>query len=132
MKTILITCGETSGDHHAASLISAIRARAPGTRIIAMGGEAMAAAGAEVRFSIEDYAFMGFSEIVTGLPKIRRLEKYLGDLLSSGEIDLYIPVDYPGMNLRIAARAKSSGVPVLYFISPQVWAWAGWRTRTMK
>ena len=132
MKTILITCGETSGDHHAAALISAIRSRAPDTRFIAMGGEAMAKAGADVRFSIEDYAFMGFSEIVTGLPRIRRLERRLGDLLSSGEIDLYIPVDYPGMNLRIAKEAKDRGVPVLYFISPQVWAWAGWRTRKMK
>ena len=132
MKTILITCGETSGDHHAASLITAIRAREPDTRFIAMGGEAMAAAGAEVRFSIEDFAFMGFSEIVSGLPKIRTLEKRLGELLSSGEIDLYIPVDYPGMNMRIAARAKKCGVPVLYFISPQVWAWAGWRTGKMK
>ncbi len=132
MKTILITCGETSGDHHAAALISAIRAREPGTRFIAMGGEAMAAAGADVRFSIEDYAFMGFSEIVSGLAKIRKLEKALGELLSSGDIDLYIPVDYPGMNMRIAARAKAGGIPVLYFISPQVWAWAGWRTRKMK
>lgn len=132
MKTILITCGETSGDHHAAALISAIKEREPETRFIAMGGEAMAAAGADVRFSIEDYAFMGFSEIVSGLPRIRRLENRLGDLLSSGEIDLYIPVDYPGMNLRIAAKAKSAGLPVLYFISPQVWAWAGWRTKKMK
>ena len=132
MKTILITSGETSGDHHAAALISAIRTRAPDTRFIAMGGEAMATAGADVRFSIEDYAFMGFSEIVSGLPKIRWLERKLGDLLSGGEIDLYIPVDYPGMNLRIAAKAKGRGVPVLYFISPQVWAWAGWRTRKMK
>ncbi len=132
MKTILITCGETSGDQHAATLITAIRARAPGTSFIAMGGEAMAAAGADVRFSIEDYAFMGFSEIVSGLPRIRRLERKLGELLAGGEIGLYIPVDYPGMNLRIAAKAKERGVPVLYFISPQVWAWAGWRTRKMK
>lgn len=132
MKTILITCGETSGDHHAAALISAIRAREPAARFIAMGGEAMAAAGADVRFSIEDYAFMGFSEILSGLPKIRNLERRLTGLLSSGDIDLYIPVDYPGMNMRIAAKAKGRGVPVLYFISPQVWAWAGWRTRKMK
>jgi lipid-A-disaccharide synthase len=132
MMKILITSGETSGDHHAASLISAIRAREPGAEFIAMGGEAMAAAGADVRYSIEEYAFMGFSEIVSGLPKIRRLERSLAGLLESGGIDLYIPVDYPGMNLRIAARAKKCGVPVLYFISPQVWAWAGWRTGKMK
>jgi len=132
MKTILITSGETSGDHHAARLISAIRSLEPGTRILAMGGEAMERAGAEVMFPIEEYAFMGFSEIVSGLPRIRRLERRLGALLSSGEVDLYIPVDYPGMNLRVAGKARSSGVPVLYFISPQVWAWAGWRTRRMR
>jgi lipid-A-disaccharide synthase len=56
----------------------------------------------------------------------------LAGLLTGGGIDLYIPVDYPGMNLRIAAKARAAGVPVLYFISPQVWAWAGWRTRRMK
>ena len=132
MKTILITSGETSGDHHAAALISAITAQEPETKFIAMGGDAMAAAGAEVRFSMKDYAFMGFSEIVGGLGKIRRLERDLGSLLAGGGIDLYIPVDYPGMNMRIAARAKALGVPVLYFISPQVWAWAGWRTKKMK
>ncbi len=131
MKKILITCGETSGDHHGASLVSAIKALEPETEFIAMGGEAMAAAGADVRFPLEDYAFMGFSEVVRGLPRIRALERRLGDLLSGGGIDLYIPVDYPGMNLRVAAKAKKSGVPVLYFISPQVWAWAGWRTRKM-
>jgi lipid-A-disaccharide synthase len=132
MKTILITSGETSGDHHAAALISAVRKLAPDTRFIAMGGDEMASAGAEVRYPIAEYAFMGFSEIVSGLPKIRRLEKQLSALLESGEIDLYIPVDYPGMNLRIAARARALGIPVLYFISPQVWAWAGWRSRKMK
>ena len=129
MKTILITAGETSGDHHAASLISAVKAAAPDARFIAMGGREMAAAGAEVRFPIDEYAFMGFSEVARHLPKIRRLEKELGHLLAGGEIDLYIPVDYPGMNLRIASGARSLGVPVLYFISPQVWAWAGWRTK---
>jgi lipid-A-disaccharide synthase len=132
MKTILMTCGETSGDHHAASLISSIRKIDPDTRIIAMGGEAMASAGADVRFSMEDYAFMGFSEIVSGLPRIIKLERRLGDILSGGDIDLYIPVDYPGLNLRIASRAKKADIPVLYFISPQVWAWAGWRTRKMR
>lgn len=132
MTTILLTCGETSGDQHAARLVAAIRARRPETRIIALGGPELAAAGAEIAFDISDYNFMGFTEIVRGLPRISRLERRLGRLLSDGGIDLHIPVDYPGLNLRIAARARSRGVPVLYFISPQVWAWAGWRTRRMR
>lgn len=132
MKTILFTCGETSGDQHAARLAQEIRDAEPGCRILAMGGDELAAAGAEILFHIRDYAFMGFSEIVSGLPRIFSLEKRLGSLLDSGGIDLFIPVDYPGMNLRLARRSSGSGVPVLYFISPQVWAWAGWRTSRMK
>jgi lipid-A-disaccharide synthase len=132
MKTILITCGETSGDHHAARLVSAIRSRDPEAGFIAMGGDELAASGARIRYPISEYAFMGFSEIITGLPRIRRLEKDLGDLLAGGGIDLFIPVDYPGFNMRMARRAKDLGIPVLYFISPQVWAWAGWRTKRMR
>lgn len=132
MTTILLTCGETSGDQHAAILASAIRALRPRTRIVALGGPALAAAGAEIAFDIAEFNFMGFAEIVRGLPRIMRLERRLERLLAGGGIDLHIPVDYPGLNLRIARRARKRGVPVLYFISPQVWAWAGWRTARMK
>lgn len=132
MTTILVTCGETSGDQHAARLASAILARRPGARIVALGGPALAAAGAEIAFDIAEYNVMGFSEVLRGLPRIARLERRLGRLLEKGGIDLHIPVDYPGLNLRIAARARDRGVPVLYFVSPQVWAWAGWRTARMK
>ncbi|MDD3642765.1 MAG: lipid-A-disaccharide synthase [Candidatus Krumholzibacteria bacterium] len=132
MTTILLTCGETSGDHHAARLAEAILDLEPQTRIVALGGPRLAAAGAEIAFDISRFNFMGFTEIVRGLPRIARLERSLGRLISGGGIDLHIPVDYPGLNLRIAARARSGGVPVLYFISPQVWAWAGWRTARMR
>lgn len=132
MTTILVTCGETSGDHHAARLAAAIRSLRPDARIVALGGPALAGAGAEIAFDISDFNFMGFTEIVRGLPRIARLERRLGRVLAGGGIDLHVPVDYPGLNLRIAARARSRRVPVLYFISPQVWAWAGWRTPRMK
>jgi lipid-A-disaccharide synthase len=78
------------------------------------------------------YVLMGFSEVLAGLPRILSLERKIRTLLRRGEIDLFMPVDYPGLNLRLARYAHRHGVPVLYFISPQVWAWGGWRVARMR
>lgn len=104
----------------------------PSCRVLALGGRELARAGAEIVFPLERYAVMGFLEVFARLPRFISLERSLTRLLSNGDIDLFIPVDYPGLNLRLARRARASGVPVLYFISPQVWAWGGWRVRWMK
>ncbi|MCU0639147.1 MAG: lipid-A-disaccharide synthase [Candidatus Krumholzibacteria bacterium] len=132
MSTILMTCGETSGEENASYLVREILKAAPGCRVMAIGGKRLAQAGAELLFPMEKYAFMGFSEIVGGLPSIMALEKGLKRHLGGGSIDLFIPVDYPGMNMRLAAYARGKGVPVLYFIGPQVWAWGGWRMKKLK
>lgn len=129
---ILLTCGETSGEYHAGLLVSELKKINPECRVIALGGNMLKNAGAEVSFPMERYAFMGFSEILFGLPKILSLERKLKAIISKGNIDLFIPVDYPGMNLRLARFANKQGVPVLYFISPQVWAWGKWRIKKMK
>lgn len=83
----------------------------------------MEAAGVRLLAGLEDLAVMGFVEVLSRLRFFRRLEKRLAELLRSGEVDLVLPVDYPGLNLRVARRAHRLGVPVLYYISPQVWAW---------
>ncbi len=132
MRTILLTCGETSGEQHAARLVGAIKAIDPSCRVLALGGDALAAAGAEIVHPLARYAVMGFAEVVAKLPRIVALERSLGSTLSKGGVDLFIPVDYPGLNLRLAKRAKAAGVPVLYFIGPQVWAWGGWRLKRIK
>ena len=132
MRTILVTCGETSGDEHASLLVRKILSIDPDCRVIAMGGEKLREAGAEVVFPLEQFAFMGFAEIISGIPRIISLERKLKKILGEEGVDLYIPVDYPGMNLRIAGYAKARGVPVLYYISPQVWAWGGWRIRRIR
>ncbi|MBD3178633.1 MAG: lipid-A-disaccharide synthase [Candidatus Latescibacteria bacterium] len=129
---ILLTCGETSGEYHAGKLISAIKERSPGSRVIALGGELLEELGAEVSFPMERYSFMGFSEIISGIPRIISLENELKSLMKSGGIDLFIPVDYPGLNLRLAGYASRQNIPVMYFISPQIWAWGGWRIRRMR
>jgi len=129
---ILITCGETSGEYHAGKLISELKKKSPGSRIIALGGEMLERVGAEVSFPMERYSFMGFSEVLSGIPRILSLENELKSLMKSGGIDLFIPVDYPGLNLRLARYASRLNIPVMYCISPQVWAWGGWRLRKMK
>ena len=131
-RRILLTSGETSGDHHAARLVREIMRMAPDSAVTALGGGELERAGADVRFRIDKYAFMGFSEVARGLPRILSLERKLERLLGGGEIDLYIPVDYPGFNLRLARYARKVGVPVLYYISPQVWAWGSWRIKRMR
>ncbi len=129
---ILLTCGETSGEYHAGLLVKELKELDPGCRVIALGSSGLVGAGADVSFPMERYAFMGFSEILRGLPKIFSLERELKSLLRSGDIDLFIPVDYPGLNLRLARFAKSQGIPVMYFISPQVWAWGSRRLAKMR
>ncbi|UCH82760.1 MAG: lipid-A-disaccharide synthase [Candidatus Latescibacterota bacterium] len=128
--TILISCGEVSGDMHAANLVLELLKRFPNARILALGGEHIAKVGGELLYHIEDYAIIGFSGVVTKLPRLMRLEWTLKKVLANG-VDLFIPVDYPGLNLRLAAHAKKHGVPVLYYISPQVWAWGGGRVEKL-
>ena len=132
MTTFLLTCGETSGEAHAARLVRELKARDPSCTVRALGGRELEEAGAEIIFPLERYAVMGFAEIVGKLPSLISLERSLKALLKGGGIDVFIPVDYPGLNLRLCRYAKASNVPVLYFISPQVWAWGAWRVRSMK
>ncbi len=129
--TILLCCGELSGDQHASVLIREIRRRLPQARILALGGDQCLEAGAEVLFHINNYSVLGFSGVITGLGKFMRLERRLKKILREG-VDLFIPVDYPGLNLRLAAAAEAMGIPVLYYISPQVWAWGQGRLDKIK
>ena len=129
-RTIVLVCGETSGDMHAATLVARLRERVDDVRILAMGGERCRDAGAEVRFDYHDYAILGFTGVLANLFRLWKLERDLKRLID--QADLFVAVDYPGLNLRLAAYAKSRGVPVLYYISPQVWAWGEKRVEKMK
>jgi lipid-A-disaccharide synthase len=111
-----------SGDLHAARLVRRIRERLPDARILAFAGDRCRDAGAELLFHYNDYDVLGITGVIAGLPRFLALERSLKAYLDNG-VDLFIPVDYPGLNLRLAARARENGVPVLYYISPQVWAW---------
>lgn len=88
----------------------------------------MAEAGVEILAGLEDLAVMGFAEVVGRLPFFLRLERRLRRVMEEEGVDLLLPIDYPGLNLRLTRAAKAAGIPVVYYIAPQVWAWKAHRT----
>lgn len=120
---IFVSTGEPSGDLHGAALVRALRLRFPEARIEALGGPHMAAAGATVRFGIEDLGAIGIAEILAKLPAHLRLLRRLRTEFAAGAYDLVVLIDYPGFHLRVAEAARHAGTKVLYYIAPQLWAW---------
>lgn len=123
--------GEASGDAHGARVAREIRRRWPGARLVGLGGEGMAEMGVDLLAGLDELSVMGFAEVVGRLPFFRRLERRIRAVLDRGGIDLVLPIDYPGLNMRIAAHAAGAGIPVLYYIGPQVWAWRAGRARRL-
>ena len=121
--TILLAAGEPSGDLHGAGVARALRTRWPNARLFGLGGPRMAAEGVELLADFEDLAVMGFVEVAARLPYFIRLMGVVRRAMKDRRAQLVIPIDYPGFNLRLARAATESGVPVLYYIAPQVWAW---------
>lgn len=96
-----------------------------------LGGARMAAEGVELLAGLDDLAVMGFAEVLSRLPFFLRLRRRVFEQLEEARVDLVVPIDYPGFNLRLARRARARGTPVLYYISPQVWAWHASRARDL-
>jgi len=118
-----IIAGEASGDLHAANLMKAIRAKDDGAEFRVWGGDRMKAAGGDLVKHYAELAFMGFAEVIKNLPTILNNISFCKRDISDYRPDVVILVDYPGFNLRIAEFAKKAGFRVVYYISPQVWAW---------
>ncbi len=125
-----ISAGEPSGDLHASLLVKALREHLPDARFVGMGGSLMRAEGVQLIHSFEEDAVIGFLEAAF---KFRRLKKTMAELVRAArEADVAIMVDYPGFNLKMASYIKSIGIKTVYYIVPQVWAWGGWRVRSLK
>lgn len=123
--------GEASGDIHGANLIAALREQSPGISCEGLGGRRMAASGMDLRHDLAGQAIMGFTEVVKHFRGIRRL--FLDTLahIEATRPDGVVLIDYPGFNIRLARRVKALGIPVIYYISPQVWAWKKKRIHTL-
>ena len=127
---MLIVTGEASGDLHGANLIRAARELEPTLQFFGVGGSRMAAAGCEILVRGEEIAVMGLVEIIGHFPVIRRAFKRIKALLQGPlRPDALVLIDFPEFNLRLAKAAKQAGVPVLYYVSPQVWAWRRGRVK---
>jgi lipid-A-disaccharide synthase len=126
-----MVAGEASGDLHGSRLAIEIKRLRPDCILRGIGGPKMQEAGVQLLFTLRDFAFLGFSEVLKHLPFIRRAFKRLNRLFLEDKPDLLILIDYPGFNIRLAKMAKKRGITVLYYISPQVWAWQPRRAHAM-
>lgn len=127
-----IIAGEASGDLHGSNLIREIKKLDPAANFRSWGGDKMEAAGAEVVKHYRDLAFMGFIEVIRNLRTIFRNLDFCKEDILGYQPDTLILIDYPGFNLRIAQWAKAKGLKVIYYISPQVWAWKENRVKTIR
>ncbi len=109
----------------------ALLRRDPALRLVGLGGPRMAAAGVRLLASLDELAVMGFAEVVRRLPFFLRLRRRIWRHLEREPPDLVLPIDYPGFNLPLAERGRALGIPVLYYIAPQVWAWREGRARRL-
>jgi len=132
MTRVCLVAGEASGDLQGALLARALRRSAPDILLEGVGGDAMAAAGVRLIHRCEDMAVTGLWEVASHLPRAVRILNGLARRLRRDPPDALIPIDYPDFNLRLAARAHAYGVPVIYYISPQVWAWRRGRIAALR
>ena len=132
-KRIVIVAGEESGDVHAASFVRELKANHPNIELSGIGGRHMEAAGVHLISDLARFGVTGLSEVIRHIRVIRRAFKDIKAHLAATKPDLLILVDYPGFNLRLAKYAKHTlGIRVLYYISPQIWAWKAGRIKTIR
>ncbi|WP_423062699.1 lipid-A-disaccharide synthase [Candidiatus Paracoxiella cheracis] len=131
-QKILIVAGEASGDLLGAHLAKAILALEPNTILIGMGGPQMQSAGVDIIIDADKLAVVGVWEILKHLGDIRSAMHTLKQLFKTDPPDLVIFIDYPGFNLRMAKQAKRADIKVLYYVSPQIWAWRYGRIKKIK
>jgi lipid-A-disaccharide synthase len=128
-KNILIIAGEASGDLHGANLVKAVQRMDPEAGFVGIGGENMAGAGVEIVVPSDDMAVVGVTEAIPKVMTVYGAAKRIKSILKNQRPALLVLIDYPDFNLHIAKFAKRAQVPVLYYISPQVWAWRSGRVK---
>src|SRR5437879_10318076 len=128
----MLVAGEASGDLHGAALCHALRELDPSCRLFGMGGGRRAAEGMQIVVDVTARAVTGGSEAFGQVPRLYRAYRELRSVLEGPERPaVLVLIDFPEFNLRLARAARRARVPVVYFISPQVWAWRGGRVRTI-
>jgi lipid-A-disaccharide synthase len=129
---IFVSAGEASGERYGAMLIEAVRALRPDAEFFGLGGRAMEAAGCERIVRTEDIAVMGITEVLRHMPRIYKEYRRLVRSIRTRKPDVAVLIDFPDVNFRLAKELKQAGIPVLYFVSPQLWAWKQYRVRWVR
>lgn len=132
MPTVMISCGEASGDLYAGALARELTALHPGTRVTGLGGDHLRAAGAEMVGNYRDLTVTGLVEALRVLPRAWRMQQALIARARAQRPDALVVIDFPDFNFRLAAAMRHLGVPVVYYVCPQVWAWRPGRMRVLK
>lgn len=132
MTTVMISCGEPSGDLYAGALARALAALRPGTRIVGFGGERLREAGADLAGDYRGLTVTGLVEAVRVLPRALAMQRALVAQAERERPDALVTIDFPDFNFRLADRVHALGIPVVYYICPQVWAWRPGRLKTLK
>jgi len=128
----MFIAGEASGDAHAAKLIEALRVQAPEVKVFGAGGAKMQAAGMELLLDLTEHAVVGLVEVLRNYGKFREIFWDLVEEAEKRKPDAVVLVDFPGFNLRFAAQMKERGIKVIYYISPQLWAWHASRAKQIE
>lgn len=129
MKTVMIVAGESSGDLYGSLLAKALKKMWPDVRLVGIGGEKMAAAGVEIKAGLT--SALGLTEVISSINRIRSSLKAAKKSLIDNSPEVVVLIDYPDFNFRVGRAAKKHGIKVLYYVSPQVWAWRKGRVKTM-
>ena len=124
-----LRAGEPSGDMHGANLIRSLRQRDPGVDIAGFGGDFMREAGCDVIFPLCDFAVVGIIKVLTSLSHFAAILEKADRFFRRHRPDALVMIDFPGFHWWLAKAAKARGIPVVYFVPPQIWAWATWRHR---
>jgi lipid-A-disaccharide synthase len=129
---IMISCGEPSGDLYAGALVAEILAREPSAEVFGFGGRRLAAAGARLVGDFQGLSVTGLTEAIRVLPRSFAMLRRLTAAAREQRPDVFVAIDFPDFNFRLMARLHALGIPVVYYISPQLWAWRAGRMQTMK
>jgi lipid-A-disaccharide synthase len=128
----MLSCGEPSGDLYAGALTKELLGLSPGARVFGLGGEAFTRAGGQLTSDYRGLTVTGLTEAVRVLPRSLATIRHLVAAAKREAPDVFVAVDFPDFNFKLAAGIKRLGIPVIYYVSPQLWAWRGGRIRTLK
>ncbi|MBN2328896.1 MAG: lipid-A-disaccharide synthase [Candidatus Omnitrophica bacterium] len=129
---IFISVGEESADLHASRLCAELKNLHPSMTLYGFGGQKMSGAGVEILYPLPELALIGFIEVAKHLPQIYKIKSLAVKTWKERRPDAVLLVDYPGFHLRLAQEARRMGIPVLYYIAPQAWAWREKRVEVMR